>query len=110
MVLFVQMSEEVTQGTSAMNLILTYKEKLSKNLKVEGNLGGKSKKLSEFSIAKSSATRTVKLNRFRELVGWIFWQELLREKEVQENWQLLKQTILKNTKAKESTIEEKDLA
>lgn len=105
------MAEEVTQGTSAMNLILTHKEKLSKNLKVEGNFLGKSKKLSEFSIAKSSAIRTVKLNRFRELVGWILWQEILREKEVQENWQLLKQTILKKTtKAKESTIEEKDLA
>lgn len=32
------------------------------------------------------------------------------EKEVQENWQLLKQTTLKNTKAKEFTIEEKGLA
>lgn len=104
------MAEEVTQGTSAMNLILTHKEKPSKNLKVEGNFWGKSKKLSEFCIAKSSAIRTVKLNRLRELVGWILWQEILREKEVQENWQLLKKTILKNTKAKESTIEEKDLA
>lgn len=37
---FVQKAEELTQVTGAMDLNLTHKEKLSKNLKVERHLGG----------------------------------------------------------------------
>lgn len=55
---FVQRSEKATQGTGAMNLILTRKEK---NLKIERNLRrGKNKQLSEFSIARHSVIRTEK--------------------------------------------------
>lgn len=47
--------------------------------------------MSEFSIARE----TVTFSRFTETVGWSFWEDFLREKGVQKNWQLLKQTLLK---------------
>lgn len=49
---------------------------------------------------KKQCIRTVKPNWLREMVGWIFWEEILNENEVLEDWQLLKWTILKTESQK----------
>lgn len=66
------MAEEVTQGTGAMNLILTRKEKLCKNLKIERNLGGKNQEIVKVLYCKVQCNKNGETNTFRELVGWIF--------------------------------------
>lgn len=84
---FVQTAEE---GTGGMDLILTHKEMLNKNLKVEKDLGEGSR-----NVWVLYCTRIVQFSRFTETTGWIFWEDILKEKEVQKNWQILKQTPLK---------------
>lgn len=59
-------------------------------MKVERNLGGESR-----NARVLYCKRIVEFSRFTETVAWIFWEDIPRKKEVQKNWQILKQTPLK---------------
>lgn len=99
------MEEGTEKLTAVLKLILTNREDLVEQRKVEGNFGESDYKTTEFTNLKkgrneSSRIRTMEFKKadfikLRELEGRVSWEDILRKKGLQESSQLLKGTILK---------------
>ncbi|CAM5145543.1 unnamed protein product [Natator depressus] len=101
----VQVLEEPTRGRALLDLLLTNREELVGEAKVDGNLGGSDHKMVEFRILtqgrkESSRIQTLDFRKadfdsLRELMGKIPWENNMRGKGVQEGWLYFKESLLR---------------
>ncbi|CAM4574228.1 unnamed protein product [Lepidochelys olivacea] len=101
----VQVLEEPTRGRAFLNLLLTNREDLVGEAKVDGNLGCSDHELVEFKILTqgrkvSSRIRTLDFRKadfdsLRELMGRIPWGNNMRGKGVQESWLYFKESLMR---------------
>ncbi|CAM5108800.1 unnamed protein product [Eretmochelys imbricata] len=99
----VQVLEEPTRGRVLLDLLLTNREELVGEAKVEGNLGGSDHEMVEFRILtqgrkESSRIQTLDnrkadFDSLRELR--IPWENNMRGKGVQESWLYFKESLLR---------------
>ncbi|CAM4681894.1 unnamed protein product [Lepidochelys kempii] len=97
--------EEPTRGRALLDLLLTNREELVGEAKVDGNLGGSDHQMVEFRILtqgrkESSRIRTLDFRKadfdfLRELMGKIPWENNMRGKRVQESWLYFKESLLR---------------
>ncbi|XP_065411777.1 uncharacterized protein LOC135973241 [Chrysemys picta bellii] len=100
----VQVLEEPTRGRAFLDLLLTNREELVGEAKVDGNLGGSDHEMVEFRILtqgrkESSRIRTLDFRKadfdsLREQMGRIPWENNMKGKEVQESWLYFKESLL----------------
>ena len=89
-------------------MILTNREELVENLKVEGSLGESDHEIIEFTILRKGRRenskietmdfRKVDFGKVRELIGKVPWESRLRGKTTKESWQFFKGTLLRAQK------------
>ncbi|CAM4591395.1 unnamed protein product [Caretta caretta] len=101
----VQVLEEPTRGRALLDLLLTNREELVGEAKVDGNLGGSDHEMVEFRILthgrkESSRIQTLDFRKadfdsLRELMGKIPWENNMRGKGVQESWLYFKESLLR---------------
>ncbi|CAM5177685.1 unnamed protein product [Eretmochelys imbricata] len=101
----VQVLEEPTRGRALLDLLLTNREELVGETKVDGNVGGSDQEMVEFRILtqgrkESSRIRTLDFRKahfdsLRELMGRIPWQNNMRRKGVQKSWLYFKESLLR---------------
>ncbi|CAM5167297.1 unnamed protein product [Natator depressus] len=101
----VQVLEEPIRGGALLDLLLTNREELVGEAKVDGNLGGSDHEMVEFRILtqgrkESSRIRTLDFRKadfdsLRELLGKIPWENNMRGKGVQESWLYFKESLLR---------------
>ncbi|CAM4569974.1 unnamed protein product [Lepidochelys olivacea] len=101
----VQVLEEPTRGRALLHLLLTNREELVGEAKVDGNLGGSDHEMVEFKILtqgrkESSRIRTLDFRKadfdsLRELMGKIPWENNMRGKGVQESWLYFKDSLMR---------------
>ncbi|PKU48463.1 glycerol kinase [Limosa lapponica baueri] len=99
-----QLVEEPTGREALLDLVLTNKEELVEDIKVEGNLGCSDHGKIEFRIVGSthktiSRTETLYFKRanfvlFKKLLGEIPWARALKGKGAQESWAIFKHCFL----------------
>ncbi|CAM4545620.1 unnamed protein product [Lepidochelys olivacea] len=100
-----QVLEEPTRGRALLDLLLTNREELIGEAKVDGNLGGSNHEMVEFRILtqgrkESSRIQTLDFRKadfdsLRELMGKIPWENNMRGKGVQESWLYFKESLLR---------------
>ena len=88
-----------------LDLVLISAEKIVKDIKIRGSLGCRDHVLLEFVILKNvdlakSGVRTLNFKRaifsyFKELSDEICWEEVLRDKGVEESWLVFKDAFLR---------------
>nr|XP_048691935.1 uncharacterized protein LOC125630279 [Caretta caretta] len=101
----VQMLKEPIRGRALLDLLLTNREELVGEAKVDGNLGGSDHKMVKSRILtqgrKESSRiwtpdfRKVDFDSLRELMGRIPWENNMRGKGVQESWLYFKESLLR---------------
>ncbi|CAM5172065.1 unnamed protein product [Eretmochelys imbricata] len=101
----VQVLEEPTRGGAFLDLLLTNREELVGEAKVDANLGGSDHELVEFRILTqgrkvSSRIRTLDFRKadfdsLRERMGRIPWGTNMKGKGVQESWLYFKESLLR---------------
>ncbi|XP_065409830.1 uncharacterized protein LOC135972960 isoform X1 [Chrysemys picta bellii] len=100
----VQVLEEPTRGRAFLDLLLTNREELVGEAKVDGNLEGSDHEMVEFRILtqgrkESSRIRTLDFRKadfdsLREQMGRIPWENNMKGKGVQESWLYFKESLL----------------
>ncbi|XP_050791465.1 uncharacterized protein LOC127040991 [Gopherus flavomarginatus] len=103
-----QKVEKATRGETVLDLILTNREELVENLKVEGSLGESDHEIIEFAILRKGRReysrietmdfRKADFGKLRELIGKVPWELRLRGKTTEESWQFFKGTLLRAQK------------
>ncbi|CAM4377561.1 unnamed protein product [Caretta caretta] len=101
----VQVLEEPTRGRALLDLLLTNREELVGEAKVNGNLGGSDHEMVKFRILtqgrkESSRIQTLDFRKadfdsLRELMGKIPWENNMTGKGVQESWLYFKESLLR---------------
>ncbi|XP_065421532.1 uncharacterized protein LOC101931368 isoform X1 [Chrysemys picta bellii] len=101
----VQVLEEPTRGRAFLDLLLTNREELVGEAKVDGNLGGSDHEMVEFRILtqgrKESSRiwtldfRKTDLDSLREQMGRIPWENNMKGKGIQESWLYFKESLLR---------------
>ncbi|XP_073518171.1 uncharacterized protein [Phyllobates terribilis] len=96
---------EKTRGSATLDLILINREEMVEEVKVAGTLGGSDHAIIEFWITRGGRhvkTQTSRLDfrkadfkRLRKRIGGIQWLDVLKDKNVQEGWEIFKNEILK---------------
>jgi len=94
-----QKVEEKTRGTAILDLILTNREEMVEEVRVTGTLGGSDHAILEFWIPRGGKPVRTQSSRLdfgradfdglRRRVGRIPWMEVLKDKNVQEGWEIL---------------------
>ncbi|XP_048788476.1 uncharacterized protein LOC125687389 [Lagopus muta] len=100
----VQVLDRPTRGEALLDLLLTNAEEIIKGVKVGGCLGSSDHALVEFVISSDvglakSRTRTLNFRRadfklLNGLLAKIPWRAALKDKDVEESWQLFKDALL----------------
>uniref|UniRef100_K7EXP3 Endonuclease/exonuclease/phosphatase domain-containing protein n=1 Tax=Pelodiscus sinensis TaxID=13735 RepID=K7EXP3_PELSI len=103
-----QKVEKATRRKAVLDLILTNREELVENLKVEGSLGESDHEIIEFTILKKDRRENSKIEtmdfrkadfgKLRKLIGKVPWESRLRGKTAEESWQFFKGTLLRAQK------------
>ncbi|XP_065440587.1 mitoferrin-1 isoform X1 [Chrysemys picta bellii] len=103
-----QKVEKATRGEAVLDLILTNREELVENLKVEGSLGESDHEIIEFAILRKGRRENSKIEtmdfrkadfgKLRELIGKVPWESRLRGKTTEESWQFFKGKLLRAQK------------
>ncbi|XP_065438446.1 uncharacterized protein LOC135981058 [Chrysemys picta bellii] len=103
-----QKVEKATRGEAVLDLILTNREELVENVKVEGSLGESDHEIIEFAILTKGRRENSKIEtmdfrkadfgKLRELIGKVPWESRLRGKTTEESWQFFKGTLLRAQK------------
>lgn len=106
-----QKVEKKTRGSAILDLILTNKEEMVEEVRVAGTLGCSDHAIIEFYITKGGRPEKTQTSRLdfrradfdglRRRVGSIHWLEVLKDRNVQEGWEILQSEILE---AQSSTI------
>ncbi|KAM7160392.1 uncharacterized protein RBU57_010555 [Macrochelys suwanniensis] len=101
----VQVLEEPTRGRALLDLLLTNREELVGEAKVDGNIGGSDHEMVEFRIRtqgrkESSRIQTLDFRKadfdpLRELMGKVPWENNMRGKGVEESWLYFKESLLR---------------
>ncbi|XP_073409523.1 uncharacterized protein [Dendrobates tinctorius] len=96
---------EKTRGTATLDLIPINREEMVEEVIVAGTLGGSDHAILELWITRGGRpvkTQTSRLDfrkadfkGFRKRIGGIQWLDILKDKNVQEGWEILKNEILK---------------
>uniref|UniRef100_K7EXH4 Endonuclease/exonuclease/phosphatase domain-containing protein n=1 Tax=Pelodiscus sinensis TaxID=13735 RepID=K7EXH4_PELSI len=99
---------EKATGEAVLDLILTNREELVENLKVEGGLGESDHEIIEFTILRKGRRENSKIEimdfrkadfaKLRELIGKVPGESRLRGKTTEESWQFFKGTLLRAQK------------
>ena len=94
-----------TSGDAFLDLVLTDAEELIKELKVGAILGCRDHALVQFEMVRAtgpakSKVRTLNFRRahlrlFKGLLGEILWEAVLRDKGVEQSWQLFKDSFVR---------------
>uniref|UniRef100_K7EZ11 Endonuclease/exonuclease/phosphatase domain-containing protein n=1 Tax=Pelodiscus sinensis TaxID=13735 RepID=K7EZ11_PELSI len=103
-----QKVEKATRGEAVLDLVLTNREELVENLKVEDSIGDSDHEIIEFMILRKGRreTSTIEVmdfrkadfDKLRELVGKVPWEARLKGKTTEESWKYFKGTLLRAQK------------